>query len=81
MDVEREHKIILDKIRELYTEIFLHNGFGEIKIEMKFLKKKQKEIIIRCGKDFRYVVDYDNARNALDAGNGTGQFRKAGQAV
>jgi hypothetical protein len=26
---------------------------------MKFLKKKQKEIIIRCGKDYRFVVDYD----------------------
>ncbi len=59
MTLTNEHQQILDKIQELYREIFLHDGFGELKIEMKFLKKKQKEIIIRCGKDFRYVVDYD----------------------
>ena len=30
-------------------------------VEMKFLKKGQKEILIRCGKDYRFVVDYDDA--------------------
>lgn len=59
MPLKQEHAQILDKIRELYCELFLHDGFGELKIEMKFLKKKQKEIIIRCGKDYRFVVDYD----------------------
>jgi|UPI000687AE2D hypothetical protein len=59
MSLSTEHAQILDKIRELYCEIFLHDGFGELKVEMKFLKKKQKEIIIRCGKDYRFVVDYD----------------------
>ena len=59
MLLANEHKKIQDKIQELYSEIFLHNGFGELKIEMRFLKKGQKEIILRCGKDFRYVVDYD----------------------
>lgn len=57
-----EHDAILDKLRELYAELFSHDGFGELKVEMKFLKKRQKEIIIRCGKDFRYVVDYDFPR-------------------
>ena len=59
MALEKEHQKILAKIQELYSELFVHNGFGELKIEMKFLKKRQKEIIIRCGKDFRYVVDYN----------------------
>jgi len=59
MQLTTEHARILEKIKELYYELFLHDGFGELKIEMKFLKKKQKEIIIRCGKDFRFVVDYD----------------------
>ena len=59
MILANEHKQILDKIEKLYSEIFLHDGFGELKIEMKFLKKGQKEIILRCGKDFRFVVDYD----------------------
>lgn len=59
LELEKEHRKILAKIEELYSELFAHNGFGELKIEMKFLKKRQKEIIIRCGKDFRYVVDYN----------------------
>lgn len=59
MNLAREHNTILDKIQELYADIFKHNGFGELKVEMRFLKKGQKEVIIRCGKDFRYVVDYD----------------------
>jgi hypothetical protein len=59
MRLTTEHAQILDKIKELYCELFLHDGFGELKVEIKFLKKKQKEIIIRCGKDYRFVVDYD----------------------
>ena len=62
MALASEHKKILDKIRELYNEIFLHDGFGELKIEMKFLKRTQKEIILRCGKDYRFVVDYDKEK-------------------
>jgi hypothetical protein len=27
-------------------------------VEIRFLKRGQKEILIRCGKDYRYVVDY-----------------------
>ncbi|MCG8550770.1 MAG: hypothetical protein MI799_10250 [Desulfobacterales bacterium] len=69
MALAREHNIILDKIQELYTDIFMHNGFGELRVEMRFLKKGQKEVIIRCGKDFRYVVDYDTqAVKPLGAG-------------
>jgi hypothetical protein len=73
MDLAREHNTILDKIQELYTDIFTHDGFGELRVEMRFLKKGQKEVIIRCGKDFRYVVDYDTqtvkalGRGAKDA--------------
>lgn len=59
MELEKEHQKILAKIQTLYSELFFHDGFGELRIEMKFLKKRQKEIIIRCGKDFRYVVDYN----------------------
>ena len=62
MALASEHKKILDKIQELYNEIFLHDGFGELKIEMKFLKRTQKEIILRCGKDYRFVVDYDKEK-------------------
>jgi len=61
-----EHDAVLAKIMELYTDLFLHDGYGSINIEMRFLKKGQKEIIINCGKDFRFVLDWldrsDNRR-------------------
>jgi hypothetical protein len=53
-----DHSMILAKIMELYDGLFDHAGYGSMKIEMRFLKKGQKEIIVSCGKDFRYVVDW-----------------------
>lgn len=49
---------VLAKIQELYKNLFDHNGYGELKVEMKILKKGQKEVIIHCGKQYRYVVDW-----------------------
>ncbi|MBL1320117.1 MAG: hypothetical protein COA63_003520 [Methylophaga sp.] len=45
------------KILALFDEILNHDGFGEIKVEVKILKRKQKEVIIHCGKQYRFVVD------------------------
>ncbi len=59
MPLKQEHAQIMDKIRELYCDLFHHDGFGELKVEMKISEKKQKEIILRCGKDYRFVLDYD----------------------
>lgn len=56
--VSESRSIIQAKIMELYDGLFDHAGYGSMKIEMRFLKKGQKEIIVSCGKDFRYVVDW-----------------------
>ena len=48
------------KILAIYDSLFRHNGFGEMMIEVRILKKQQKEVIIKCGKQFRYVVDWKN---------------------
>jgi hypothetical protein len=56
--LSREHEQVVEKLLELYSDLFLHDGFGSIIIEMKFLKKGQKEIIISSGKDYRFVVDW-----------------------
>jgi hypothetical protein len=58
MDISANNQMVLKKIEELYDALFYHNGFGEMRIEMRFLKKGQKEIVIHCGKQYRYVVDY-----------------------
>jgi hypothetical protein len=52
------NKEVKSKLLELYDEIFSHDGYGEMQVEIKILKKGQKEIIIHCGKQYRFVVDY-----------------------
>ncbi len=48
---------VVAKVVELYSDLFAHNGFGEIRIEVKILRRGQKEVIIHCGKQYRYVID------------------------
>jgi hypothetical protein len=45
------------KMLEVFGDLLKHNGFGEFKVEVRILKRKQKEVIIHCGKQYRYVMD------------------------
>ncbi len=49
--------VVKTKLDDLFEELFEHNGYGQINIDMKILKKGQKEIILKSGKEFRFVVD------------------------
>ncbi len=42
---------------ELVDDVLAHDGFGDIRIEVKILKRRQKEVILHCGKQYRFVVD------------------------
>lgn len=46
-----------DKLLALFEDILTHDGFGEIRVEVNILKRKQKEVILHCGKQYRFVVD------------------------
>lgn len=48
---------VLSRFVRLYEELFSHDGFGEIRVEIRLLKRGQKEVILHCGKQYRYVVD------------------------
>ncbi|TVM16929.1 hypothetical protein DPQ33_11035 [Oceanidesulfovibrio indonesiensis] len=56
--LDDNHAAVVEKLVDLYTDLFLHEGYGNMSVEIKFLKKGQKEVLIRCGKDYRFVVDY-----------------------
>ena len=56
------NKDVLDQFKELYGEVFAH---GNIRIEMRVLRRGQKEVIIHCGKQYRFVVDFANAPAAV----------------
>jgi hypothetical protein len=53
---------VLKKFAELYLSLFEHDGFGDIRLEMKIKKAGQKEVIIHCGKQYRFLVDFRNPR-------------------
>ncbi len=48
------------KLLELFDDMLGHDGFGDIKVEMKILKRQQKEVILHCGKQYRFVIDNPN---------------------
>lgn len=51
---------VIKKTVDLYSDLFAHNGYGEIRIDVRILRRGQKEVIIHCGKQYRFVVDYEN---------------------
>lgn len=50
------------RFSELYDELFRHDGYGRIEVELKILRRGQKEVIVRCGKEYRFVIDFPEGR-------------------
>lgn len=48
---------VLAKLTSLYHEAVLHDGYAEIKVDIRILRRGQKEVILHCGKQYRFVVD------------------------
>ncbi len=65
--------MVKQRLCALYDEIFSHEGYGDLRVEVRLLRRQQKEVIIYCGKQYRYVVDYHNQNpsntpSTLDSG-------------
>lgn len=41
----------------LLDDVLAHDGFGSIRVDVRLLKRGQKEVILDCGKQYRFVVD------------------------
>lgn len=46
------------RLLELYDDVFTHDGYGQIQVDMRILRRGQKEVILRCGKEYRFVLDF-----------------------
>ena len=55
---------VLEKLAELYLDLFRHDGYGDIRVELKIKKAGQKEVILHCGKQYRFFVDFRNPRRS-----------------
>ena len=81
------NKDVINKIAELYEILFKHDGYGEMTVTMKILKRNQKEIIIKCGCEHRYVVGWkpvenrENLKNAQCVGRSPNEqeLKKCGE--
>lgn len=45
------------KLLQLLDDVLLHDGFGDIRVEVKIPRRRQKEVILHCGKQYRFIVD------------------------
>ncbi|WP_460188332.1 hypothetical protein [Thiomicrorhabdus hydrogeniphila] len=48
---------VVNCLLQVYVDSLRHDGFADIRVEIKILKRGQKEIIIHSGKQYRYVID------------------------
>jgi hypothetical protein len=67
------NKEVREKLLELYDEIFRHDGYGDMKVEIRILQRGQKEVIIHCGKQYRFVVDYIKCTSHKSQGHKEGR--------
>lgn len=61
--VNTEQQPIKEKLLELVDDVLAHDGYGDIRVEVRILKRRQKEVILHCGKQYRYVIDSPAEQN------------------
>ena len=66
------HEAVLARIEDLYRMLFAHSGYGEMAVEIRFLRKHEKEVLIKCGKQYRFVVPCDCPTGEVCACHTTG---------
>lgn len=60
-----DHDVVKKHFCRLYDDLIKHEGYAELAVDIRILKRGQKEVVIRCGKQHRYVVN-----QASDTGPG-----------
>lgn len=48
---------VLNQFIHLYEDLVRHDGYGEIKVEIRTLQSDRKEVVLSCGKQYRFVID------------------------
>lgn len=55
------------RLNALLDEYLLHDGWGHLEMDMRILTRHQKEVVIRAGREYRFVVDFQNTPSAVNA--------------
>ncbi len=54
-----KHQAVWGDLLRLYADSFCHDGYADLRVEMRILRRGQKEVIIHCGKQYRHVLDFE----------------------
>lgn len=52
---------VKSRLSALYDELVSHDGFAEMRVEIRLLKRGQKEVILHCGRQYRFVINCPDA--------------------
>jgi hypothetical protein len=44
------------KLGDLFVDVLAHSGYGEIRIDVRWLSKGRKEVVLSSGKQYRFVI-------------------------
>lgn len=45
------------RLLQAFDYILEFDGFGHLEVDTRILKRGQKEVLIRCGREYRFVLD------------------------
>lgn len=51
------HSHVEELLLKTFRFLMAHNGAGKMEVNVKLLKRGQKEVLIQCGRAYRFVVD------------------------
>ena len=57
---EPEMARVKHQLLRSFDYLFAFDGAGHMEVDLKLLKRGQKEVIIRCGRSYRFVLDADS---------------------
>ena len=52
------HINVARQILTLFEDALNHDGHAELRIDIRFLRRGQKEVVLHAGKQYRFVLDY-----------------------
>lgn len=59
-----QKEAVKKELLNIFEDAFRHDGYSDFSVEIKILKRKQKEVIIHYGKQYRFVLDFLNQEPA-----------------
>ncbi len=65
----KEIETVREMVLKSFDFLLAHEGSGKMEVAMKILKRGQKEILIQCGRSYRFVVDMPEKPDKKETNN------------